>query len=70
METTEEWKERVRSIGSIQRFKPGATHKKVVINENDGKPGGYHVEHHDGSQDAVAAPRPVRMKMGEGARDE
>ena len=61
-ETHEEWLERIRSVGSISRFKPGSTKKKVVMNENDGKPGGYHVEHYDGSQDAVASPRPIALK--------
>ena len=62
-ETKEEWKERMRSIGSVSEFKPGATKKKVVMNEDDGKPGGYHVEHYDGSQDAVAQPRTVELKL-------
>lgn len=62
-ETKEEWKERIRSVGSISRYKPGQKQKKVVMNEDDGKPGGYHVEHYDGSQDAVAQPRPIEMKL-------
>lgn len=62
-ETHEEWLERIRSVGSILQFKPGATKKKVVLHEDDGKPGGYHVEHHDGSQDAVAQPRTVELKL-------
>jgi hypothetical protein len=61
-ETHEEWLERVRSVGSIQSYKPGATKKKVVMNELDGKPGGYHTEHYDGSQDANAIPRPIAVK--------
>lgn len=63
METQHEWKERMRSVGFVSKYKPGATKKKVVLNENDGKPGGYHVEHYDGSQDAVAQPRTIEMEL-------
>lgn len=55
--------DKVRTIGHIRGYKPGATKNKVVINEDDGKPGGYHREHYDGSQDAVAQPRTVEMKL-------
>lgn len=58
--------EKARSIGFVQKYKPGATQKKVVINEDDGKPGGFHTEHHDGSQDATAIPRTVEMKLTRG----
>ena len=59
-----EFVEKARSLGFIQKYKPGATQKKVVINEDDGKPGGFHTEHHDGSQDANAIPRTIRYKIG------
>lgn len=55
--------EKARSIGFINKFKPGATHNKVVMNEDDGKPGGFHTEHHDGSQDATAIPRTIKLKL-------
>ena len=55
--------EKARSLGFVKGYKPGATRKKIVMNEDDGKPGGYHVEHYDGSQDAVAQPRTVEMKL-------
>jgi hypothetical protein len=55
--------EKLRSIGFVQKYKPGATQKKIVMNEDDGKPGGYHVEHHDGSQDAVARPRTIELEL-------
>jgi hypothetical protein len=58
-----EFVEKARSLGFIQKYKPGATKRKVVINENDGKPGGYHREHHDGSQDAVAKPRTIELGL-------
>lgn len=64
MTKDEEFIEKARSVGFIQKYKPGATKKKVVTNEDDGKPGGYHVEHHDGSQDAVVTPRTVKMNVG------
>lgn len=59
-EADREFVEKVRSIGHISKYKPGATQKKVVMNEDTGKPGGHHVEHYDGSQDAVARPDVVR----------
>lgn len=64
-----EFVEKLRTIGFVQKFKPGATKKKVVINEDDGKPGGFHTEHHDGSQDATAIPRPIRVSMGGDSRE-
>ena len=54
--------EKARSIGFVKGFKPGATRKKIVMREDDGKPAGYHVEHYDGSQDAVAQPRTVKLR--------
>lgn len=59
-----EFVEKLKTLGFVQTFKPGAKHKKVVINEDDGKPGGFHTEHHDGSQDATAIPRTIRYKVG------
>lgn len=55
--------DKVRTIGFVQSYKPGAKKRKTVLNENDGKPGGYHVEHYDGSQDAVPQPRTVELKL-------
>lgn len=59
-----EFVEKLKTIGFRKKFKPGATQKKVVINENDGKPAGFHTEHHDGSQDATAIPRVIEYKIG------
>lgn len=59
-----EFVEKARSLGFIKKFKPGATQKKAVMNEDDGGVAGHHVEHHDGSQDAVAKPRVIEYKMG------
>jgi len=58
-----EFVEKVRSIGFVQKYKPGAKQKKEVTNQDDGKPAGYHVEHHDGSQDAVAQPRTLELEL-------
>ncbi len=58
------WQETVgEGFGTGRRFHPGAKRKRVVVNENDGKPGGYHVEHFDGSQDAVVQPRTVELGL-------
>jgi len=61
-ETQQEWKERIRSIGFVNKYKPGAEVRKPVENEEVGGTAGYHVEHYDGSQDAVAQPKPIVLK--------
>jgi len=62
-ETKEEWQERIRSIGFVNKFKAGASVKKPVENQEVGGNAGYHVEHYDGSQDAVVQPKPVELKL-------
>ena len=53
--------EKVRTIGvSLKR---GKAQKKPVINEDDGTRAGYHIEHWDDHQDAVAQPRPIELKL-------
>lgn len=53
------WQE--KGIGVLKRR--GTSEKKPVLNEETGKVGGYHVEHWDDSQDAVAQPDTVRVKV-------
>ena len=65
-ETQEQWKERIRSVGFVSKFKPGTSVRKPVENEEVGGNAGYHVEHYDGSQDAVVTPSVVRLKAREG----
>jgi hypothetical protein len=55
-----EFADKVRSIGTS--FKKGTTRDVPVINETDGSIGGKHVEHWDGSQDAVITPKTVRSR--------
>lgn len=50
-----------KNVGYISKYKPGATKRKDVTNEIDGSVAGYHVEHHDGSQDAVVTPRTIQL---------
>jgi hypothetical protein len=57
-----EFVEKLKTIGFVQKFKPGATKRKAVQSDDDGGVAGYHVEHHDGSQDAVAMPRTIDAK--------
>lgn len=57
------WRETV-GVGFGTARNAGTDRKHVVLDENTGKRGGYHVEHWDGAQDAVAQPRPVKMKLG------
>ena len=40
----------------------GSSQKKPVQNEDDGTRAGYHIEHWDDHQDAVAQPKPIKMK--------
>ena len=57
---TTEFAEKARTIGvSLRR---GKATKKPVINEDDGTQAGYHIEHWDDHQDAVAQPKPVELK--------
>lgn len=56
--------EKLRTVGFVQKFKPGATHRKPVENQDTGGVAGVHIEHHDGSQDAVAMPRTIEYRMG------
>ena len=56
------WKE--KNVSYISKYKPGATKRKPVVDEETGDIGGYHVEHHDGSQDAVVKPKTTRLKVG------
>ena len=41
----------------------GKAIKKPVVNEDDGTRAGYHVEHWDDHQDAVAQPKPIELKL-------
>lgn len=52
------WQE--KNVGvSLRR---GKAAKKPVISEDDGTYAGYHVEHWDDHQDAVAQPKPIQLK--------
>lgn len=58
---TSEFAEKAKTIGvSLRR---GKSERKPVINEDDGSQAGYHVEHWDDSQDAVATPKSVNLKV-------
>lgn len=53
--------DKARTIGvSLRR---GTSQKKPVQNEDDGTQAGYHVEHWDDRQDAVAQPKPIELKL-------
>jgi hypothetical protein len=55
---TTKWQ--AKGIGvSLRR---GTSQKKPVTNEDDGTRAGYHVEHWDDRQDAVAQPKRVESK--------
>lgn len=58
-----EFVEKLRTIGHISGYKPGATRTVEVKREDDGTKAGEHIEHYDGSQDAVAMPRTIKLKM-------
>jgi hypothetical protein len=61
MTTDTEFMEKARTIGvSLRR---GTSEKKPVINEDDGTRAGYHIEHWDDHQDAVAQPKPIELKL-------
>ena len=64
MTDDKEFVEKLRTLGFVQRYKPGAKHRTEVTRDDDGKRAGEHVEHYDGSVDAVAQPRTLRYKLG------
>ena len=53
------WQEKGVGV-SLRR---GGSRKKPVVNEDDGTRAGYHVEHWDDRQDAVAQPKELKIKM-------
>ena len=53
-----DWKN--KGVGSLTR--KHTTETKPVIDERDGSVAGHHVEHFDGSQDAVARPATVVVR--------
>lgn len=56
-----EFSEKAKTIGvSLRR---GTSQRKPVVNEDDGTQAGYHIEHWDDRQDAVAQPKPVELKL-------
>lgn len=56
-----EFSEKAKTIGvSLRR---GSSVRKPVINEDDGTQAGYHVEHWDDRQDAVAQPKTLEMEI-------
>ena len=53
------WQE--KNIGvSLRR---GSSQRKRVVNEDNGTTAGYHIEHWDDHQDAVATPPSVNVKV-------
>lgn len=61
--TEGKWKETI-GVGFGTGRNKGSNRRVPVTDERDGQIGGYHVEHWDGSQDAVINPRPVNVKTG------
>jgi hypothetical protein len=56
---TTKWQE--KGIGvSLRR---GTSQKKPVRNEDDGTRAGYHIEHWDDHQDAIAQPKALQVEM-------
>ena len=52
--------EKIRGFGAPRKW--GQSERKPVTNEDDGTQAGYHVEHWDDRVDAVAQPKPLRLK--------
>jgi hypothetical protein len=53
------WQEKGVGV-SLRR---GTSQKKPVVNEDDGSRAGYHVEHWDDRQDAVAQPKTLEVEL-------
>lgn len=62
------WQETVGHGFGTGRLR-GTTQRHAVRNEDTGKDAGYHVEHWDGSQDAVARPDTLKVKLMGGMKD-
>lgn len=56
----ETYRDKLESLGFAT--KRGQSERKRVVDERDGSTAGVHVEHWDGSQDAQARPKPIRVK--------
>jgi hypothetical protein len=41
----------------------GKVRMRRVVNQETGKPAGYHVDHADGRVDAVARPDPIKAEL-------
>jgi hypothetical protein len=53
------WKE--KNVGVM--LKRGTSRKRAIVNEDDGTRAGYSVDHWDDSNDAVAQPKTLRLKV-------
>ena len=62
-----EYAEKVRSIAAPRRW--GQAVRKPVINEDNGRVAGFHREHWDDHQDAVAAPPTVKVRISQNQED-
>lgn len=51
---------RDKGVGYLKR--KGTSEKRDVTNDDDGTRAGYEIEHWDDHRDAVAQPKPVRVK--------
>jgi hypothetical protein len=58
-EEDREFVEKAKTVGHIQKYKPGSTHSTPVVREDDGTVGGRQIEHHSGRVDAEVTPRPI-----------
>jgi hypothetical protein len=58
-----DYKEKLQSLSFPRKY--GATERKPVINEDDGKLGGFHTVRWDGSQDAHVIPKTIKPKVKE-----
>lgn len=56
----ETYREKLKSL-SFGKVK-GQSERKRVVDDRDGSTAGIHVEHWDGSQDAEARPKPIRIR--------
>jgi hypothetical protein len=52
--------DKLRSLGFLS--KKGTSERRVVRDERDGSIAGVETRHWDGSQDAAARPKPIRVK--------
>lgn len=69
-EEDKEFVEKAKTVGFVQKYKPGRKHATDVINDDDGTVGGKQIEHHSGRVDAEITPQTVKPRARTQGKDD